>query len=91
MKIDIDKPAVNGNNALLYAISKNDLEAVKVLAELGADLNYWNQQSDGATALHMSVLLGMFFHFYSPLIHFVMYYFGLDSSSILTSKYCNLQ
>lgn len=66
--IDINEPADNGNNALLYAISKNDLEMVKTLAELGADLNYWNQQSDGATALHMAVLLGTYYTIAYPVL-----------------------
>ena len=48
----------NGNSPLMFAVNLNKCDVIKHLIEQGAALNHWNTQCDGATALHLAVLLG---------------------------------
>ena len=48
----------NGNSLLMYAINKTNRKAVEFLIEQKVHVDYWNEEAEGATALHLSVMLG---------------------------------
>jgi len=75
----------NGNSLLMYAISKTNRKAVEFLVEQKVHVDYWNEQAEGATALHLSVILGEchFLHFFFSLFqNFVIHY----ANKIKTNK-----
>lgn len=72
--VDVNEKSVNGSSPLFYAVNKNDHEIAEVLLKLGADINVWNEQCEGATPLHSAVMLGKLYTYsilpYSPKIFF---------------------
>ncbi len=53
-----DVRGIRDATALFHAVASGKLEAIKLLVELGADVNATSSGTNGETALHSAILLG---------------------------------
>ena len=56
--MDANLPTSSGNTPLHAAVTTGDVGCVRLLVKAGVNVNAWNAQSDGATALHLAVMYG---------------------------------
>lgn len=60
-RVDVNQKAPSGNTPLHAAVNTGNVSMVKLLIDVGAKINDWNAECEGATPLHLAIMSGEYF------------------------------